>query len=252
MNLDTREWTDKLGFHYDFEFMDIGTSGLETISIGGIFESCGIRGDFYGINSDYFSSKTSWPTFVNHTNPNYEFMHDNVFKQILVEDRASSKRLSMSDLLDNAVHGDEKYISRVINLEPVAFRILSRQPFFEDQVVIGSPEYIGNKLDAMAVELGATKERPVQPIGYYPAHDHVCLNNLFGGMLKTPEHWNYFSLDLRSMTDLFCQDHDDYNPETPHHCYADACGQRDTWLKLADYVYYSGESDAIASAAIDD
>lgn len=220
INFDTRTWTDKLAFHYDLEFVDSGNQGLELISIGGVFERAGIKMDFYAINEEFFSTET-WKQFLSGKHPNQEFMTNNVFAQINAQARRADGSYSSPMTL-------KQVIERNIDSQ---LQIPTYQPY-SSNTVVGSLSTIAEALAATAADLGATEAQKVYPIGYYVAHDHVGLCNIFGGMLSMPNTWSYYSYDLRTLIDFYGEDPAAFEPVTPHHALADARAQRETYLRL--------------------
>jgi len=102
------------------------------------------------------------------------------------------------------------------------------------QIVVGTQATIRRKLVAMVAAATTFKKPEVRQWCYYSAHDTVCFNNLFGGMMHKPDNWCNYAIDLRLLSDVFGKDHDDYNPEAkyPHHPLFDALGQYETAMAL--------------------
>jgi len=227
--LSQKDQASTIDIHHDFEFVDCGLNGLHVISIGAVIDGPKKRSLFYGINNDFFNSDV----FLDMVNDegklseksNNTWMFENVFKHIIC--RVGAKTVSISDARLAIAHG-RKFSIHAEDQKPVSKPVPT--------VVVGTPDEIKEALLKVVSAASPAGETTVRPWGYYTAHDHVCLANLFGGMRNMPDNWCYFSLDIRQMSDIFGQDHDDFNPNTPHHPLYDAVAQYKTARKLAVFV----------------
>jgi hypothetical protein len=223
--------TDKAStveLHHDFEFVDAGLDGLHFISVGCVAAGPSKSALFYGINKDFFGTELfhDMTRDENSDSENNTWMFDHVFKHIKC--RVGKK---LTDLAT----------ARLAIAEGAKFSIIA-----EDQAPVSKPKptvVVGTvseiKEALLKVVAGVSPkgvEITVQPWGYYTAHDHVLLANIFGGMRHMPDNWRYYSIDVRQLTDILGQDHDDFNPNTPHHPLYDAVAQFKTARKMADLV----------------
>lgn len=206
----------------DFEFWDRGNIGLRTISGGLVFVSGGFKGvpyqqkRFYFINTDFFeylrNGFMAITSKYREGDDNAKWLHEHVFKYL--HDKVSGK--TMQWVQDNIDVETEEY-------EP------TNDPELKDVVqAVGSigEGDIKEELQKVVDSFGI-KSPELRIWGYYPAHDHVCLCSIFGAMVDMPDSWSFYDFDLRSMTDIYGYEHDDFNPEPaqPHHALHDAYSQ---------------------------
>jgi hypothetical protein len=213
--------------HHDFEFVDDGSNGLHFISVGCVIAGPKKSTLFYAINSDFFTSDV-FTDMVNNDNEdsdNNTWMFEHVFKHIICRIGTRKVDLTTARL---AIASGKKFSIHAEDQQPVS------KP--TPTVIVGTTEQIKDALLKAVSSVAPKGDYEVQPWGYYIAHDHVLLANIFGGMRKMPENWRYYSLDVRQLSDVLGQDHDDFNPNTPHHPLYDAVAQYKTAKKLTKLV----------------
>ncbi len=214
--------------HHDFEFVDLGTDGLHIISYGAVLEGPGKSRMVYGINSDFFKTAVFRRMCEEQSEQN-TWMFENVFKHIKVMIRGklttvtdARKQFAENATLSFAIEPDDQPVPKSDVLD----------------VVVGNIDKLRDALVAAVDKTTSAKDKIVRQWCYYAAHDTVCFNNLFGGMMHKPDGWDNFAIDIRLLSDVFGQDHDDFNPEAkyPHHPLFDAMAQCATANKLRTHV----------------
>lgn len=214
--------------HHDFEFVDAGLDGLHFISVGCVAAGPKKSALFYAINRDFFATDLFRDMIrdENNDSENNTWMFNHVFKHIKCR---VGKKLTDLTTARLAIAEGAKFSIVAEDQAPVS------KP--KPTVIVGSVEEIKEALLKVVASVSPKGiETTVQPWGYYTAHDHVLLANIFGGMRHMPDNWRYYSIDVRQLTDILGQDHDDFNPNTPHHPLYDAVAQFKTARKMADLV----------------
>lgn len=231
-NLSDAQKRRTVDIHHDFEFVDEGPAGLHIISMGAVFEGYKRKKLLYAINRDFFST----PLFKRMCETNNEqntWMFDNVFTHInvRVETRQGQVRLTAKGARKAVAAG------KTVTVLAVDQKVQGRG---NATVIVGTLAQIRAKVEATIASVTDAPEakRHVRQWCYYSAHDVVCFDNLFGGMINVPESFAYHAIDLRLLTDVFGQKHDSFNPDAkyPHHPLFDALAQYETAKKLAVLV----------------
>jgi len=216
--------------HHDFEFVDAGAAGLTTVSIGAVITSNGKLSYLYGIDATFFETELFRSLCRTRSKQN-DWLFENMFVHILVRLDKELKAISLKEARGRI--GNDTVV-RVIAAD-------QRTKELDDlgvQIVIGNQTAIKRKLVQMVAAATTFKAPQVRQWCYYSAHDTVCFNNLFGGMMHKPDNYDNYAIDLRLLSDVLGQKHDDYNPEAkyPHHPLFDALGQYETAMRLQRYA----------------
>lgn len=228
--------------HHDFEFVDEGNDGLHTISIGAVIEGDLGRKLFYGIYKGFFDSDV-FKRMLKIDNDQNKWMRKNVMKHIFVRLAGGAKKpVTIDEAWDDLRNGAK--FSIAANYQELSGRT-------DVDVYVGSITGIKTKLLAVVDAVTSADKPTVRQWCYYSAHDTVCFNNLFGGMMGKPDGWCNYAIDLRLLTDVMGLKHDDYNPEAklPHHPLFDALGQYATAEKLRKFVAKS-EASALGKLVV--
>lgn len=225
----------------DFEFVDQGQEGTDIISLGAVV--CGSQRVrlFYGLNTDFFKSK-SFKSLVKGHDDQCKWMQDHVLVHITGTAVAGSqhKHGRITELLDILTEPDAVFTPDFDQTYPLPVRDWSTSISNEndpDVIVVGNINRIKTALHETIDEVRTEKHRDklsnvTRTWGYYSATDFHLLQNLHGGMRNMPETFYYFAYDLRAIGDVFGYDHDSLTPNTPHHSLSDAVAQYKTTQDL--------------------
>lgn len=255
----------------DFEFWDRGVYGTNFISAGLVLVS-GSKVEsknaaevltvkrLYGIDTSFWMrSENSFKDMAKRylaEDKNAVWMFENVFKQI---DATALDNLKGDSGSYNGVAADERWtydLKHWIDKDPKHTLGEIILPCRDTALPSSVVQVIGNKARIRNALLELIKSFEIEdPVlrtwGYYAAHDHVCLSQLFGAMIDMPENWNFYDYDLRAMTDIYGYEHDDFNPApaNPHHALSDANAQylttRALWERLRrDGVIWADDNAA--------
>lgn len=228
--LDAATAKNRVNVHHDFEFVDDGLKGLFFISIGAVIEGPKAKKLFYGINESFFKSER-FIAMCAENNKQNDWMFENVFSHIQANMLGRELQEVMS--LSEGRRFIAKRGAKSFEIRQRDQRTLSKPT---PTIIVGTTEQIKNKLVETIESTIDSKSYEIQPWGYYTAHDHVLLSNLFGNMSNMPDNWIYYSYDIRQMTDIFGLDHDDWNPNTPHHPLYDAIAQYKMAKRIQDHI----------------
>jgi hypothetical protein len=231
--------------HFDCEFVDQGNAGLDFISIGAVIVGNQGRSNFYGVDKDFFKSKVFFDTFHPKSDKEKEqsgWMLANVWRHITGTAVAGSDhgKGSVSSLYDILSKDGAVFTPDFDQTYPIKKDDDTEESGNEpDVTVVGKIGNIAKAIletveDVRAKDLGDDNVTRIWT--YYGAHDMVCLDNLFGGMLSVPETFNYYSYDFRSLGDIFGYSHDELNPNTPHCAMSDAIAQYEMAQKLRKMI----------------
>jgi hypothetical protein len=216
--------------HHDFEFVDAGAAGLPTVSIGAVICSGSKLSYLYGIDSTFFET-TMFLDLCRTKNKQNDWLFENMFVHIRVRLDKELKSISLNDARGRIT---KNTVVRLV----AADQRTKEMDALGVQIVVGTQAAIRRKLVQMVSASTTFKKPEVRQWCYYSAHDTVCFNNLFGGMLHKPDNYSNYAIDIRVLSDVFGQKHDDFNPAAkhPHHPLFDALAQYETALKLQELV----------------
>jgi hypothetical protein len=228
----------------DFEFWDRGAIGTHFISSGLVLVAGNNNPEqknsnyrtklFYGVNTEFFARPECFTAITKNFrdgDENAKWLNENVFNQIngYLLDVDGERLQKHNKIKPMSWHQSSTGLADLPALLPVLDETLG------DEVVqcVGTLKGIRNKLIETVDSFGIKKPK-IRTWGYYNAHDHVCLSQLFGVMVDMPDNWNFYDYDLRALTDVFGYDHDDFNPEPtkPHHALHDAYAQYVTTQRM--------------------